>query len=121
LGEADPCETRAAAIEEDPETESVYELLAALREHFGDRAFESREVEDDSARHGQHGSRFPNLQAALANVAGEGRNFDRRKLAWWMRNSRDRIVNGLQLVRANGAETHPARWRVNLLQLKLKS
>jgi hypothetical protein len=121
-GEADPCDTRAAAIEEDPEAESIYELLAALREHFGDRSFELKEVEENSNKQGQHGnSRFPILRAALANVAGEGRNFDRRKLGWWMRNSRDRIVNGLQLVRANSAETHPARWRVNLVQLKLKN
>jgi len=104
LGMADPCETRAAVIADDPEREESLAVLRALHEEFEDEEFTTKRI----VRHCKSGA----LKTAVEAVAlGRNKEIDSRKLGWWLRKNKNRIMGGLRL-ESNGTEGGSARWRI---------
>jgi len=106
-GAADPCLTRQAVIDDDPDRESTATLLAALQTTFQGDSFTIKEVMDRATP-----LLDPNLREALLAVAGHKDNIDSRALGWWARRWRDRIVDRRRLRRANTESTSAAKWRI---------
>lgn len=104
-GAADPCESREAVMEDDPEAAMLRALLAAWWDRFGRTPRTVKEIvkagdEDDSP-----------LAEVLHDIAGEGRAINGRRLGWWLRRQSGRIVNGLKLVQY-GAVSGVAQWKM---------
>ena len=107
-GLPDPCRTRETVLSEDPELEEASSVLVFLRGKFGDEKFAIKDAiargNDDSA-----------LKDALSGVAA-GRHakgeIDPKRLGWWCRRFRDRVIGGLQL-RFSGKMSGVARWQVD--------
>lgn len=103
-GAADPCESRAAVMEDDPEAAMLRTLLAAWWERFGRTPRTVKEIvkageEDDSP-----------LAEVLHDVAGEGRAINTRRLGWWLRRQIGRIVDGMKLTQLRVSSV--AHWKV---------
>lgn len=104
-GAADPCESRAAVMEDDPEAAMLRALVAAWWNRFGRTPRTVKEIvkageEDDSP-----------LAEVLHDIAGEGRAINTRRLGWWLRRQAGRIVNGLKLVQY-GSVSGTAQWKM---------
>ncbi len=104
-GAADPCESRAAVMEDDPEAAMLRALVAAWWNRFGRTPRTVKEIvkageEDDCP-----------LAEVLHDVAGEGRAINARRLGWWLRRQAGRIVNGLKLVQY-GSVSGVAQWKM---------
>lgn len=103
-GAADPCESREAVMEDDPEAAMLRALLAAWWERFGRTPRTVKEIvkagdEDDSP-----------LAEVLHDIAGEGRAINARRLGWWLRRQAGRIVEGLKLIQVRVSRV--AEWKV---------
>ncbi len=104
-GAADPCESRAAVMEDDPEAAMLRALVAAWWDRFGRTPRTVKEIvkageEDDSP-----------LAEVLHDIAGEGRAINTRRLGWWLRRQAGRIVNGLKLTQY-GSVSGTAQWKM---------
>jgi len=103
-GAADPCESREAVMEDDPELVMLRTLLAAWWERFGRTPRTVKEIvkagdEDDSP-----------LAEVLHDIAGEGRAINTRRLGWWLRRQAGRIVDGMKLMQSRVSRV--AEWKV---------
>lgn len=103
-GAADPCDSREAVMEDDPEAVMLRALVAAWWERFGRTPRTVKEIvrageEDDSP-----------LAEVLHDIAGEGRVINTRRLGWWLRRQMGRIVNGMKLTQDRTSRV--ADWRV---------
>jgi hypothetical protein len=95
LGMADPCATRQHVIEDDPDREQAAALLATWHSVVGTDAVQIANLVSLAAK-------TPELKAALLGVAAaknDGGQIDPRRLSWWCRAWRDRIVSGLVLAK----------------------
>ncbi len=104
-GAADPCESRAAVMEDDPEAIMLRALVAAWWDRFGRTPRTVKEIvkageEDDCP-----------LAEVLHDIAGEGRAINTRRLGWWLRRQAGRIVNGMKLTQYS-LSTGSAQWKV---------
>jgi len=91
LGAVDPCESREAVLEDDPEAAMLKSFFAAWVERFNRTSRTVKEIvraseEDDSA-----------LAEVLHDIAGEGRTINTKRLGWWLRRNAGRIVDGMKL------------------------
>jgi hypothetical protein len=106
-GLADPCKSRETVLADDPEREESVGVLRSLDQAFVGGQFTVKEIVDRCATD-------DSLKSSILVLAA-GRQHrdevDSRRLGWWLRRVRDRIIDGLRLHfcgRASGA----ARWRV---------
>jgi len=103
LGMADPCDTKN---ETDDETQSLGAVFEALASHFGDREFTS----NDLAR--MVGGLLDTNGELLTALQQSGCSdpTSPAKVGYWLRNERDKISNGWQLVN-RFAGGHTVRWK----------
>jgi putative DNA primase/helicase len=107
LGMADPCLTRQQVLEDDPDREQAAALITAWHSVFGGEAVQTAHVIDRAVS-------SPELTSTLLAVAAgknDGNRIDPRRLSWWCRAWRDRVVDGLSLVRGKDYGKS-ATWRV---------
>jgi len=107
LGMEDPCATRQHVIEDDPEREQAAAVLSTWHTAVGTDAVQIGQLIALAAND-------PELKTALLGVAAaknEAGQIDPRRLAWWCRVSKDRIVNGLLLTKDRNYGKS-ATWRV---------
>jgi putative DNA primase/helicase len=113
-GLPDPMMAAEELRQDDPDVAAARQLLAAWRGVFGDRPVSAAEVvEAGMAMQPMSGEReTPELYAALQLVCAEKPNV--RRLGYWLRSHRGRIVDGLRLESA-GTDAHSkiALWRVS--------
>ena len=104
---ADPCKTRAAVLADDPGREESLEGLRALHEAFAAVEFTAKEVVE------RCGSDDALKSCMLSLAAGhqQAQEVDSRRLGWWLRRVRDRIVGSLRL-RRSGNASGVACWRI---------
>lgn len=106
LDAADPCASRAAVLDEEPELASLRALLTAWWERFERTPRSVKELvnaarEDDSE-----------LSTPLEDVAGDGRgNINTQRLGIWLRKNMGRIAGGYKLQRF-GESKNCAEWQV---------
>ncbi|MBK7416262.1 MAG: hypothetical protein IPJ38_15345 [Dechloromonas sp.] len=105
----DPLLTSEELREQDPDLEAMRLLYSAWLLSFGERPVTVAEVIAEGASVGQ--SANEELRDALQLVCAEKPNS--RRLSYWMRSHRERIIDGLQLCKA-GADGHAkvAKWKV---------
>jgi hypothetical protein len=104
LGMADPCETRSAVLADDPEREESLAVLRALHDEFQDDEFTAKRI----VRHCESNT----LRMAIEAVAlGRKNEIDSRKLGWWLRKNKNRIMAGLRL-ESTGTESGSSRWQI---------
>jgi putative DNA primase/helicase len=104
VGACDPCESREAVMDDDPEGATLRALLAAWTERFGRTPRTVREIinaanEDDSP-----------LGDVIQDIAGEGRGVNAKRLGWWLRRQLGRIVDGMKLTQERVSRV--ANWKV---------
>lgn len=95
LGMADPCTSRKHVIENDPDREQAAAVLSAWHAEFGGEAVRIAEVIERAASQ-------QDLKSALRLVAaskGDANELDARRVGWFCRDWRDRLVNGLVLAK----------------------
>lgn len=113
LGLPDPLEASEGLREQDPDLEAMRLLFSAWCQAFGDKAVTAAEVvAAGMATQLMSSDRtHPNLYEGLQLVCAEKPNT--RRLGYWLRAHRDRIVNGLQLKPARpDGHANVARWQV---------
>jgi putative DNA primase/helicase len=105
----DPLLTSEELREQDPDLEAMRLMYAAWQLSFGERPVTVAEVIAEGASVGQ--SAIEELRDALQLVCAEKPNS--RRLGFWLRSHRERIIDGLQLRQA-GTDRHAnaAKWRV---------
>lgn len=109
LGLPDPLFTSEALREQDPDLEAMRLMYMAWNEVFGERSVTVAEVINESASVGQILNE--ELRDALHLVCAEKPSG--RRLGFWLRAHRERIIDGLQLHQAgNDGHAKVARWRV---------
>ncbi len=102
-GATDPYETRANVLADDPDLEMAREAFNALYDVFQGTEFLVREVVDRCDRCDPEKSlkNEVTLRDAMLNIAAR-RNakdqLDPRRLGWWLRHYRGRVLSGLRLV-----------------------
>lgn len=114
LGEADPLKASATLREQDPELEGMRLLLSAWRATFGDEPKTAAEIVDAGMAGSHMGGAYihPDLRDALQLICSEKPNT--RRLGYWLRAHRDRIVDGMQLKPAGvDGVSKVTRWRVS--------
>jgi putative DNA primase/helicase len=107
LGMADPCATRQYVLEDDPDHEQAAALMTVWHSVFESEAVQTAHVIERAAS-------SPELTSALLAVAAaknDGNRIDPRRVSWWCRAWRDRVVDGLSLVRGKDYGK-AATWRV---------
>lgn len=105
----DPLMTSEELREQDPDLEAMRLMFSAWQQVFSDRAVTVAEVINEGAAVGQ--SLNEELRDALQLVCAEKPNS--RRLGFWLRSHRERIIDGVQLRQA-GTDGHAkvAKWRV---------
>jgi hypothetical protein len=108
LGAADPCATRQHVIEDDPDREQAAALLSAWHSAVGGEAIQIADLLERAASR-------PELASALRAVAAhrdDSKQIDPRRLGWWCRAYRDRVVESLRLERGKDYGGR-ATWKVS--------
>jgi putative DNA primase/helicase len=107
LGAVDPCESREAVLEDDPEGATLKSFFLAWVERFNRTSRTVKEIvraseEDDSP-----------LADVLHDIAGEGRGINTKRLGWWLRRNAGRIVDGMRLTQTRVSRVSgTSEWRV---------
>lgn len=113
LGFPDPLKASECLRDQDPDLEAMRLLFAAWHELYGNTAKTAAEVSAAGIESAPMSATYsnPDLHDALYLVCSEKPNA--RRLGYWLRAHRDRIVDGLTL-KQSGADTHTkvARWIV---------
>lgn len=113
LGLPDPLKASEGLREQDPDLEAMRLLFAAWREAFGDKAVTVAEVVAAGMATALMSSdrTHPDLYEGLQLVCAEKPHA--RRLGYWLRAHRDRIVDGMQLKPARpDGHAKVARWQV---------
>ena len=109
---ADPSVSVFEAMSEDPDRETLGRLLTAWQSVFGKMPAMVRDaVKQASVFHDEH----IELREVLRDIADERGEINRRKLGWWIRRHRGRIVDGRRFVRASGNRSAEA-WQVEVME-----
>lgn len=103
-GAEDPCKSRLAVEDADPDKALLRGLLTAWYDRFQSGPTVVKELagaalEKDSP-----------LGELLAEISGDGHGVNTRKVAWWLRRQAGVIVDGLKVVQVTGSRV--ASWRV---------
>ena len=107
LGLADATESVFEAMTEDPDRETLGQLLTAWQAAFGKTAAMVR----DAARVSAYGDEHAELREVLHDIADERGEINRRRLGWWIKRHAGRIVESRRFVRASGNRSADA-WQV---------
>ena len=102
LGMADPCLTRQHVIEDDPDREHAAALLSAWSRCFGGKPVLVAQVVERA-------STDPDLRTALLAVAaskGDSKEIDPRRVSWWCRDWRGRVIGGKRVERGKDYGDH---------------
>lgn len=113
LGLPDPLKASEGLREQDPDLEAMRLLFSSWRQAFGDKAVTAAEVVAAGMANQLMSSErtHPDLYEGLQLVCSEKPNT--RRLGYWLRAHRDRIVDGLQLKPARpDGHAKVARWQV---------
>jgi hypothetical protein len=108
LGAADPCGARQHVIEDDPDREQAAALLSAWYSAVGDKPIRTAELLERVPS-------TPDLASALRAVApakNDASQVDPRRVAWWCRQWRGRIVGGKRLEQGSNYGDR-ATWKVS--------
>lgn len=125
LGCADPVASMEEARDNDPEIETIREIMAAWNDANGTIATTCKRTIALAAEKGarpdangdvspyapQNEPRFPNLHDALARVAMGRQGLDVVMLGNWLRRTEGRLVDGQKFQR-DGATEGSARWKL---------
>jgi hypothetical protein len=114
LGQADPVQSMQEARRSDPVLDTLRQVVDAWRSCFGDEGQTARQVAAVVASFDPttpEGENLLALRAALAPVASERGQIDAAKLGYYLRRSKDRIVNGWKFT-VIGALHGVAEWAV---------
>jgi hypothetical protein len=96
LGEADPAQSLLLQLTEDPDAETLGQLLVAWHDTFGTKATMVREVVSKACGYGGDA-----LEEALAELpVREGKEVNPSRLGWYLKRNTNRVVNGLMLTKA---------------------
>lgn len=113
LGLPDPLKASEGLREQDPDLEAMRLLFSSWRQAFSDKAVTAAEVVAAGMANQLMSSErtHPDLYEGLQLVCSEKPNT--RRLGYWLRAHRDRIVDGLQLKPARpDGHAKVARWQV---------
>ncbi|WP_243312352.1 hypothetical protein [Fundidesulfovibrio agrisoli] len=106
-GEPDPCESRAAIIDDDPEASALRELLNAWWELFGRTPRSIKEVAQTAAN-----SEDSPLAEVLDTIAGERGDINTRKFGKWLKRNSGRVVDGMKIGKFAQTLNGSAQWQV---------
>lgn len=108
-GAADPCDSRAFVLDDDPEAARLEAFLSAWWAAFKD----AEKTVADAIKAAQGGDEA--LSAAIGAIAGEGTlRFNSFRLGKWMRGNANRVVDGKKIVR--GTKSMGGNiWRISRL------
>jgi hypothetical protein len=122
LGYADPVTTMEAARDEDPHLRGLQAIVGALKQAGCVGPSNARstsqivamasETEPLGRLAGEDGFRYPDLRAALLDVAGTKGVIDAQRLGTWFGKNQLRIVDGCRLQRVDAA-SKIARWCIS--------
>lgn len=97
LGCADPAKSIQEVRRSDPVLETLRQVQAAWRRCYGQEGRSARHIADTFEGfdpNTENGQALLDLRAALAPVAADRGKIDASKLGYWLRSSKDRIVDG---------------------------
>lgn len=106
VGEPDPCASRDAIMDEDPELGQLRTLLTLWWQEFGKSAIKIKRLIERCH------SNDSGLFEVLDDIAGErnGPGVNARRLGHWLKRHKGRVVDGLRLVQVPGPNM--ASWQV---------
>ena len=104
-GATDPCESREAIMEDDPEAVQLRKLLTAWDKSLGRTPLTAKELATigDKEEHP--------LAEIIREIGGEGQTINTRRLGKWLGRHAGRIVNGLKLIQ-HGEISGVNQWKV---------
>jgi len=105
IGADDPCKSRLAVLEDDPDVAQLSDLLTTWWDCFGGTPRTVKEIVKAVKEVG-----IP-LAEVIFDIAGEGREINRHRLGWWLRRHAERIVDGFKLVKLSPV-SGVAKWKV---------
>jgi hypothetical protein len=105
LGYADPVESMLQAMQEDPERETLGQLMELWDRQYGDIPKKVRDLLDG------YGGASEELREIFVDIAGERGSVNRRRLGHYLKQHANRPVNGLKLLRSGG-KSNSVQWRV---------
>jgi len=106
VGEPDPCASRDAIMDEDPELAQLRALLNLWRQSIGNKVIKIRQLIERAT----NGSE---LYEILTDISGEEKGpggINARRLGHWLKRHKNRIVDGFKLIQVAG--TNMASWQV---------
>jgi len=124
LGRPDPVLTMEVARGEDPETQSLRELVMAWRDCIGpDIPLTAGEIvakaeEREWRQDGQYSAapkehyRYPALRDAILAVATDGRSISSKRLGVWFSRRKGRIVDGFKIESVSDLHAKAQRWMI---------
>lgn len=104
---ADPVDTMEAARADDPIITDLRALLTSWHEAVGSDPHTTGRIIERSSIGG-----FRALHIALATVATERGEINSRRLGWYLKRHKGRIIEGLKLVDGEDSHSHQKVWRV---------
>ncbi|HML59363.1 MAG TPA: hypothetical protein PKD41_00600 [Solidesulfovibrio sp.] len=106
VGEPDPCASRDAIMDEDPELGQLRTLLTLWWQEFGKSAIKIKRLIECCHTNDSE------LFEVLDDIAGErtGPGINTRRLGHWLKRHKGRVVDGLRLVQVPGSNM--ASWQV---------
>lgn len=116
LGEADPCITREEIEVEDPERRGLETLLEAWSTAYSDQPLTIAEILED-VEYKKDDALIRAIGQALSDVAGDrGGKPSAKRIAWYLRQKVDKIVNGRKIEKAGDNGHKVTQWRVTYVQ-----
>jgi putative DNA primase/helicase len=119
LGRRDPVLTMERARDEDPRLMALSDMLSAWKEALqtgqGTRRTAAEILQLVEERHPTHSSiepewRYPDLRAAVFNVASSRGHLEARTLGRWLTRHRGRIVRGCSFAGVSDKHGHGSQW-----------
>lgn len=108
LGMQDPAGSIFETMSTDPDRETLGRLLYAWNSHFGNAPTMTRQVVDRTTNGLEDA---PDLREAIADIAEERGQINRRRLGRWISRHQERIVDGMKFTKASGTSS-AERWCV---------
>jgi putative DNA primase/helicase len=108
-GLADPYDTRANVLADDPELEMARSAFSVLQDAFGENEFLVRDVVDQCDKNKE----LRNVMLGLAARRNAKDQLDPRRLGSWFRRFRGRVLNNLRLLVGAGKPGGAIRWKVS--------
>jgi hypothetical protein len=122
LGEADPCETMEKVRQDDPRQQALSNVLTHWKAAFGTEELTVKQMVDRATDYVPQPQpnldlnklnrrpdfMYPELREALLTVAAERGMVDTRRLGFWLRSVKGRIINDMRIIQGFRKES----WKV---------